>query len=108
MKEFPKNIVQMLKRKMDQQQKLEERLQLHQQKLEERQQLLFMELHKQQVKFQQFTLQKTELKQKQLEKLLLNLWNGSKNSEKDTIFSQSTIYNSIEIFQYVPETDKTL
>ena len=30
-----------------------------------------------------------------------------KNSEKDTIFSQSTIYNSIETFEYVPENDKT-
>ena len=30
-----------------------------------------------------------------------------KNSEKDTIFSQSTIYNSINQFEYVPENDKT-
>ena len=30
-----------------------------------------------------------------------------KNSEKDTIFSQSTIYNSIDTFEHVPENDKT-
>ena len=30
-----------------------------------------------------------------------------KNSEKDTIFVQSTIYNSIDTFEYVPENDKT-
>ena len=46
---------------MNQQQKLEERQQLPQQKLEEREQQLFIELHKQQIKFQQFTLQKTKL-----------------------------------------------
>ena len=27
---------------------------------------------------------------------------------KDTIFSQCTMYNSIETFEYVPENDKTL
>ena len=47
-----------------------------QQKLEERQQQLFMELHKQQKGFQQFTLQKTKLQQKQLEELLVNSLNG--------------------------------
>ena len=78
-----------------------------QQKLEERHQQLFMELHKKQIEFQQFTLQKTELQQKQLEELLVNLLNGSKKSEKETIFSQSTIYNSIKTFEYVPENDKT-
>ena len=31
----------------------------------------------------------------------------AQNSEKDTIFSQSSIYNSIETFEYVPENDKT-
>ena len=31
---------------------------------------------------------------------------SQKNSEKDTIFSQSTIYNSIDTFEYVPEKDK--
>ena len=66
-----------------------------QQKFEERQKNFVMELHKPQLEFQQFTQQKSELQQKQLEELLVNSWNGSKNSEKDTIFSQSTIYNSI-------------
>ena len=32
---------------------------------------------------------------------------AKKNSEKDTIFSQSTIYNSIDTFEYIPENDKT-
>ena len=32
---------------------------------------------------------------------------SKKNSEKDTVFSQSTIYNPIDIFEYVPENDKT-
>ena len=91
MEEFKKIIVQMLKANMDQQQKFEER-----------QQQLVMELHKQQLEFQQLTLQKTELQQKQLEELL-----GSKSTEKDTIVSQSTIYNSIKTFEYVPENDKT-
>ena len=88
-------------------QKLEEWQQLHQQKLEERQQQLFMELHKQQKDLQQFTLQKTELQQKQFEDLFVNSLNGSENSEKDTIFSQSTIYDSIQTCEYVPEKDKT-
>ena len=66
-----------------------------------------MELHKQQIEFQQFTLLKTELQQKQLGELLVNSLNGSKNSEKKTIFSQSIIYNSIETFEYEPEKDKT-
>ena len=78
-----------------------------QQKFEERQQQLLMELHKQQIEFQKFTLQKNEPQQKQLEEVLVNSLNDSKNSEKDTIFSQSTIYNSIETFKYVPENDKT-
>ena len=67
MEEFQKIIVQMLKANMDQQQN-------------------FMELHKQQIEFQQFTLQKTELQQKQLEELLVNSLNGSKNSEKTRYF----------------------
>ena len=66
-----------------------------------------MELHKQQLEFQLFTLQKTEHQQKHFEELLVNSLNGSKNSEKDTLFSQSTIYNSIDTFEYVPENDKT-
>ena len=33
--------------------------------------------------------------------------NGTKNSEKDMIFSQSSIYNSIDTFEYVLENDKT-
>ena len=37
-----------------------------QQKFEERQQKLVLELHKQKLEFQQFTLQKTELRQKTL------------------------------------------
>ena len=32
---------------------------------------------------------------------------AKKNSEKDMVFSQSTIYNSIDTFEYVPENDKT-
>ena len=32
---------------------------------------------------------------------------AKKKPEKDTIFSQNTIYNSIEKFEYVPENDKT-
>ena len=67
MEEFQKNIVQMIKANVNQQQKFEERQQLQQQKLEERQQELFMELHKQQIKFKQFALQKIELQQKQHE-----------------------------------------
>ena len=66
-----------------------------------------MELHKQQIEFQQFSQQKIELHQTQLKELLVNSLNGSKNSEKDTIFFQSTIYNSMETFEYVPENDKT-
>ena len=96
MEELKKNIFPLLKANLDQQQKFEER-----------QQKLVMELHKQQLEFQQFTLQKTELHQKNFEKALLNSLNGSKNSEKDTIFSQSTIYNSIDTFEYVPENNKT-
>ena len=66
-----------------------------------------MELHKQQLELQQFTLQKTELQQKQLEELHVNSLNSSKSAEKDTIFSQSTIYNTIDTLEYVPENDKT-
>ena len=64
MEEF-KTIVQLLKANMDQQQKFKER-----------QEKLVMELHKQQLEFQQFTLQKTELQLKQLEELLVNSLNG--------------------------------
>ena len=95
MEEFQKNIVHLLKASLDQQQKIEKR-----------QEKLVMELHKQQLEFQQFTLQKTELQQKHFEELLVNSSNGSKISEKDSIFSQSTIYNSIKTFKYVPENDK--
>ena len=49
MKEFQKTIVQLLKANLDQQQKFKER-----------QEKLVMELHKQLLEFQQFTLQKTE------------------------------------------------
>ena len=65
MEEFQKTIVQLLKANMDQQQKFEER-----------QEKLFMELHKQQLGFQHFTLQKTEVQQKQLDELLVNSLNG--------------------------------
>ena len=78
-----------------------------QQNFEERQEKLVMELHEQQLQFEQFTLQKTELQQKHFEELLVNSLNGSTNSEKDAIFSLSSIYNSIETFEYVPENDKT-
>ena len=91
MEELQKTITQLLKANMDQQQKFE----------------LVIELHKQQLEFQQFALQKTEQQQKRLEEFLVNSLNCSKNSEKDTIFSQSTIYNSIDTFEYVPENDKT-
>ena len=47
MEEFQKTIIQLLKANLDQQQKFEERLKK-----------LVMELHKQQLEFQQFTLQK--------------------------------------------------
>ena len=53
-----------------------------QQKFEERQEKLVKELHKQQLEFQQFTLQKTEQQQKQLEELLVNSLNGSKTLKK--------------------------
>ena len=69
MEELKKTIIQLLKTNLDQQQKFEER-----------QQKLIMEFHKQQLEFQQFTLQKTELQQKHFEKLLLNSLNSSKNS----------------------------
>ena len=65
MEEFQKTIVQLLKANLDQQQKFEER-----------QEKLVMELHKQQLEFQQLTLQKTEPQQKQLEELLVNSLNG--------------------------------
>ena len=65
-----------------------------------------MELHKQQLEFQQLTLQKPELQQKHFVELIVYSLNGSKHSEKDTIFSQSTIYCSIETFEYVPENYK--
>ena len=78
-----------------------------QQKFKERQEKLVMGLHKKQLEVQQFTLQKTELQQKQLEELFVNSSDCSKNSEKDTIFPQSSIYNSIETFEYVSENDKT-
>ena len=78
-----------------------------QQKFEERQEKLVMELHKQQLEFQQLTLQKTELQQKHFKELLVNSLNGSNNSEKSTIFSQSSIYNMTETFEYVSENDKT-
>ena len=81
MEEFQKIIVKLLKANMDQQQKFKET-----------QQKLVMELDKRQLEFQQFTLQKTELQQKLFEELLVNSLNGSKNSGKDTIYSQSTIY----------------
>ena len=58
MEEFQKVIVQMLKANVDQQQKFEER-----------QEKLVMELHKQQLEFQQFTLQKTEPQQKQIKRI---------------------------------------
>ena len=56
MEEFQKSIIQLLMANLDQQQKFEER-----------QKKLVMELHKPQLEFQQFTLQKTELQQKQLQ-----------------------------------------
>ena len=82
----------MLKANLDQQQKFEKRLEK-----------LVMELHKQQLEFQQFTLQKTELQQKHIEELLVNL----KKNRKNTILSQSTNYNSIDTFEYIAENDKT-
>ena len=32
---------------------------------------------------------------------------AKKNSEKATIYSESSIYNSIDTFEYVPEKDKS-
>ena len=65
MEEFPKTVVKLLKANLDQQQKFEQR-----------QEKLVLELHKQQLEFQQFTLQKTELQQKHVEELLVNSLNG--------------------------------
>ena len=74
MKEFQKTIVPLLKANMDQQQKFGER-----------QEKFVMELHKQQLEFQQFTLQKTELQQKQLEEFLVNSLIWLKKRQKDLI-----------------------
>ena len=89
-----KTTFQLLKANMEQQQKFAER-----------QEKFVLELPKQQLELQQFTQQTTELQQKLFEELLVNSLNGSKNSEKD-IFSQSSIYNSIETFEYAPENNK--
>ena len=62
---FLKNIVKLLMANLDQQQKFKER-----------QKKLVMELHKQQLEFQPYTLQKTELQQKHFEELLVNSLNG--------------------------------
>ena len=65
MEEFKKKtIIQLLKANLDQQQKFEKR-----------QEKLVMELHKQQLEFQQFTLQKIELQQKHFVELLINSLN---------------------------------
>ena len=81
MEEFQKTIIQLLKAKLDQQQKFEER-----------QEKLVMELHKQQLEFQQFTLQKTELQQKCFEELLVNSLNGSKKLwKRHDIFTVQSI-----------------
>ena len=88
MEEFQKYIVQLLKANLDQQQKFEERPEK-----------LVIELHKQQSEFQQFTPQKTELQQKTLWRITRKFIKWLKNSEKDTIFSQNTIYNSIDTFE---------
>ena len=63
MEEFQKTIIELLKANLDQQQQFEER-----------QEILVIALHKQHLEFQQFTLQKTELQQKQLEKLRINFY----------------------------------
>ena len=47
-----------------------------------------MELHKQQLEFQQLTLQKTEHQQKQLEELLVNSLYGSKLWKRHDIFPE--------------------
>ena len=65
MEELQKTIVQLLKANMD-----------LQQKFEERQEKLVIELHKEQLEFQQLTQQKTELHQKHFEQLLVNSLNG--------------------------------
>ena len=51
---------------------------------------------------------KSEERQNQMEELLLKSLNGIKTSEKDTTFSQDTIYSTRETLGYVPENDKTL
>ena len=91
-KNFMKSSLQLLKANMDQQQKFEER------------QKLVLRLHKQQLKFQHLTLQKTELQQKHFDELHVNSLNGSKFWKRHDIFP---IYNSIETFEYIPEKDKT-
>ena len=63
MEKCQKTIIQLLKANIDQQQKFKGR-----------QQKLVMELHKQQLEFQQFTLQKTELQQKHFEELKFIKW----------------------------------
>ena len=45
-----------------------------------------MELHKQQLELQLFTLQKTELQQKHLEELLVNSLNAQKTLKKTRYF----------------------
>ena len=50
---------------------------------------------------------KSEERQNQMEVLLLKSLNDTKTSENDSIFSQSTIYSTIETFEYIPENAKT-
>ena len=44
---------------------------------------------------------KSEEQQNQMEELLLKSLNGTKTSENDF-----TMYNTIETFEYIPESDK--
>ena len=45
---------------------------------------------------------KSEERQNQIEELLLKSLNGTKTSENDT-----TMYSTIDTFEYIPESDKT-
>ena len=66
-----------------------------------------MELHKQQLEFQQFTLQKTKQQQKITWRITRKFikW-GRKLWKRHDIFPEY-FYNPIDTFEYVPENDQT-
>ena len=98
MEDFQKIIVQIFKVQMDHQQKSDER----QHRMEEQQVQQQKELQQQRNgKRLLQALMKSVERQNQMEELLLKSLNGTKTSENDT-----TIYSTIETFEYVPENDK--